>query len=704
MRSKWYSITLALIGLCTIQAIAAGEPEVVQIRIQAEGAGVPVNPKIFGHFMKGADNYGIFSASKPDLAVLHEGDGVWNPETRAPYPQPFQILQSYRPGALRYPDGLGVHNHDWKKTIGPVESRGEWKFGLNEFMQICEQVKADPIFVVSEYIGTPQDAADLVEYLNMPAEERYPWALKRAADGHPAPYKVKYFEMGNESWVDWRKFGKTNVRPAPEVGKYASALAKAMKAVDPTIRCGVPYGEGDWNRGVLGAITKDIDFVVVHSYPVKYGGKDLTGLKEKLMLESMLTSGYEMVQELAEIRGHIREFSGRAMPIFITEYNMGPTQMQSGLERPYRYTLAAALGTGDFLGRLMQPGEQVEAAIYWSWLNGFFESVHTYAEHPMKSLRKLDEPLLRPVHFIFQLWARYRGEELLSVQNDSPRVDFPGFTRMNPCLGSESREAVRLDARNIIEGARVLKSAQPGVTPTISPEGEWSIRLENQTRNAFPNLLIKSLADIPASLRPPVQGLVYKISFDAIWEPEEGSMMPNLGIGLGDSRGWQASGSAIGTYGIQGAKDWKHFEEVYQPMPDTEGLVILARIEGGTTPITGVVKIKNLRVEAWSHASYPARPALTSYATRSADRKKLYLTVFNLTSDRDFTGQITWSGFKAKRAKFSEVNAASVASVNSKEVPTVWKTQDAALPLSSADRLIHVFPAHSATGIELVVD
>ena len=46
---------------------------------------------------------------------------------------------------------------------------------------------AEPKFV-------PEEAAELVEFLNSPADDAHPWAKRRAELGHPAPYKVRYFE------------------------------------------------------------------------------------------------------------------------------------------------------------------------------------------------------------------------------------------------------------------------------------------------------------------------------------------------------------------------------------------------------------------------------------------------------------------------------------------------------------------------------
>jgi alpha-N-arabinofuranosidase len=677
--------------------------ETATISIDAKSAGVPVNDKIFGHFMKGADNYGIFSIPYPDLASIQEGDGIWNPETKAPYADALAIIQSYKPGALRYPDGLPIHNHDWKKTIGPVEERGDRKFGINEFMQISEKLKSEPIFVVSEYIGTPQDAADLVEYLNMPAEPRYPWAQRRAADGHPEPYNVMHFEIGNESWVDWRKIGKPQVRPPVEVGRYASEVAAAMKKVDPRIRCGVPFENENtrWNREVFQNITPAIDFAIIHTYPVKYGGGDLEDPKEGLLLEAMMGAGYTTLIDLEHYRKEIKEFSGRDMPIAITEYNVGPTQQAPNPSRPYRYSLAAAVGTGDYLGRLLDPKANVETAIYWSWLNGFFEAVHTYAGHPWKTREKLPEPLVRPVHYVFQLWARYRGETLLPVQVEAPRLEFPGLTTMKPALGDTAQPAERLDDRDILDGARIIPNTEDNPKITRGDDGEWTIRYDKLTGRSYPSLMIRSLRDLPQEMRPPLPGLLYHISFEARWEPDPGSSAANLGLGVMDSRGWQASGSAIAIRGLQGALEWTKFTDTYQPLPDTEAIAVLARVEGGTQPISGTLRVRNLRIEPWRSATYPARPSLSAYATRSADGKKLHLLVFNMSLDRDIATTVTWEGFQAGSATYSELNGVSANATNRDDAKVGWSAEDASLKLNSATELQRVFPAHSATGITL---
>jgi alpha-L-arabinofuranosidase len=97
----------------------------------------------------------------------------------------------------------------WKQMIGDRDKRpqyrGHWYpystngFGIEEFIQFCEAAHIEPAFAIN-IDETPEDAADLVEYLNGPTTSV--WGAKRAANGHPKPYNVRYIQIGNEEGLD----------------------------------------------------------------------------------------------------------------------------------------------------------------------------------------------------------------------------------------------------------------------------------------------------------------------------------------------------------------------------------------------------------------------------------------------------------------------------------------------------------------------
>lgn len=142
-------------------------------------------------------------------------------------PDIMQLLADMKPAFLRFPGGNYLEGNtiatrfDWKKTIGDISQRpghrcdawGYWSsdgMGLLEFLEWCEDLKMQP--VVGVYNGYSlrnssvppgpdlqpyvQDALDEIEYVTGSANTK--WGAQRAKDGHPAPFKLEYVEVGNE--------------------------------------------------------------------------------------------------------------------------------------------------------------------------------------------------------------------------------------------------------------------------------------------------------------------------------------------------------------------------------------------------------------------------------------------------------------------------------------------------------------------------
>ena len=136
-----------------------------------------------------------------------------------------QMLAAMRPAFMRFPGGCWVEGNTmkeayrWKETIGNIfERRSQYNLwgytathgiGYHEYLQLCEDIGAEPLFCINvgmshkenvpmdkmgEYV---QDALDAIEYANGPADSA--WGSVRAKAGHPAPFNMKYMEIGNEN-------------------------------------------------------------------------------------------------------------------------------------------------------------------------------------------------------------------------------------------------------------------------------------------------------------------------------------------------------------------------------------------------------------------------------------------------------------------------------------------------------------------------
>ncbi len=154
----------------------------------------------------------------------------------------------------RWPGGNFVSAYDWRDGIGDRDKRPPrrelaWNgiesndMGIDDFMTFCRLVGATPYLAVNSGLGDAHSAAEEVEYVNSPVTTRL--GRWRAANGHPAPYAVKIWGVGNEMYGPWQ-WGHMSIRQYPE--KH-NLMVRAMRKVDPTIKViasGATPEEASW--------------------------------------------------------------------------------------------------------------------------------------------------------------------------------------------------------------------------------------------------------------------------------------------------------------------------------------------------------------------------------------------------------------------------------------------------------------------------
>ena len=182
--------------------------------------------------------------------------------------------------AVRLPGGNFVSGRQWKDSIGPKDQRKAhldmaWfqyipnDVGHDEYLQWAEKAGAEAIYTVNLGTGTLQDAADCVEYTNHPGGTW--WSDLRKRNGHPAPYGVKTWCLGNEMDGPWQI--ASYEKDPKGYGVLAHETSKAMKWVDPsieTIACvsSSPFLNHypDWDLSVLQECYSAVDYISLHHY------------------------------------------------------------------------------------------------------------------------------------------------------------------------------------------------------------------------------------------------------------------------------------------------------------------------------------------------------------------------------------------------------------------------------------------------------
>jgi alpha-N-arabinofuranosidase len=216
-----------------------------------------------------------------------------------------RLLKEQGISIARWPGGNFVSAYDWRDGIGDSDKRPPrrelaWNglesndMGIDDFMTFCRLLGAEPYIAVNTGLGDAHSAAEEVEYVNGPATTRL--GQLRAANGHPAPYGVKIWGIGNEMYGPWQ-WGHMDVTQYPE--KH-NLVVKAMKKVDPAIKViassatpeelswtylenrqlgtfparelvndKVPFGFGtkyDWTGALLARSAEYIDYLGEHFY------------------------------------------------------------------------------------------------------------------------------------------------------------------------------------------------------------------------------------------------------------------------------------------------------------------------------------------------------------------------------------------------------------------------------------------------------
>lgn len=199
-----------------------------------------------------------------------------------------RMVADLRPGFVRWPGGCVVEGitvetrPQWKQTLGPPEGRvptfvpwGYWTsngFGYHEWLQFCEDVGAEPLYVFNVGVscafrsgtflpdealpGLIQDTLDAIEYATGPVTSRY--GAMRARAGHPKPFPMRMVEIGNE-------------QQGAKYGARVARFSEAIKAKYPKMKVALSSWIAGIDQRAIDAAGPKLDIVDEHAYrPVNW--------------------------------------------------------------------------------------------------------------------------------------------------------------------------------------------------------------------------------------------------------------------------------------------------------------------------------------------------------------------------------------------------------------------------------------------------
>lgn len=255
-------------------------------------------------------------------------------------PDLLDALRGLRPPFIRWPGGSFASVYRWKDGIGPRAARAYhpnviwggysdyYGFGTDEFMGLARKLGTEPLIVLPATSTDPdsiQYAMDWVHYLNDPATTA--WGKRRAANGHPEPYGVRYFQIDNEPM----NHGFTPEQYAEIVNLYGSRLREIAPGAT-IVACGQKRSNDmTWSQKVIDLAGDNFDVLGVHNYEYENG---------------LYQTGIRRIREyLIKLRDYIRASSHPNVQIGVLEWNLSRTyDWRAGLHAAGSLILYEELG------------------------------------------------------------------------------------------------------------------------------------------------------------------------------------------------------------------------------------------------------------------------------------------------------------------------------------------------------------------------
>lgn len=336
-------------------------------------------------------------------------------------------VKALKPGVIRFGgsalDDRNLGDFEWRDTIGDPDKRKPFRAwgglqptgpGLEEIVQFCGHVGAEPLICIRVTQRTPRDAADEVQYFNGSVDT--PMGRLRAKNGHPEPYHIKYWQIGNE-------------QGGRDYESRIAAFAEAMKKADPAMQILGSYP----SEGVLRQAGRFIDFVCPHHYDIA----NLAGTEQNIIA----------VQALCR-----KAAAGRDIKIAVTEWNT--TAGDAGPKRARLWTLENALSCSRYHNLLHRHADAVTIANRSNLTNSFCSGIVQTDNHRI---------YLTPTYYAQQLYASLAGTHALRIDSAIPPNTAPDCSAT---LVSLPREG---EARGPRDEAVVFFAVNPGLEEIVRP-------------------------------------------------------------------------------------------------------------------------------------------------------------------------------------------------------------------------------------------
>jgi alpha-N-arabinofuranosidase len=340
----------------------------------------------------------------------------------------------------RWPGGNFVSGYDWRDGIGdrdrrPPRKNPAWKgvesndVGLHEYMDLMREIGSEPFVAVNTGLGDVASAADQVQYANGPTDT--PMGTLRAENGHPQPFGIRWWAIGNEMYGDWQ----LGHMPLEQYVEKHKAVVEAMRAEDPDIRPIAVGAVGEWSKTMLGHAPDHMALLSEHLY--WQDENEVTDHVEQVV------AGIRRVADAHRgYRQELPSLKGKDIRIALDEWNYWYGPFEYG-ELGTRYFLQDGLGIAAGLHEMFRNSDVFFMANYAQTVNviGAIKTTKTAAE-------------MEPTGLVLALYRRRFGTVPIAVEGVTAPLDVAvSWTKDRTALTvavvnpTEEEHALALDVR-----------------------------------------------------------------------------------------------------------------------------------------------------------------------------------------------------------------------------------------------------------------
>ena len=484
MTDRLIRLLLAVGAVASLALTPAGaqapSADRIAIAVDALKTGPKIDRNLFGQFAEHLGK-GIY-------------EGVWVgpdspiPNTRGIRDDVVAALKALKVPNVRWPGGCFADDYHWRKGVGAdraAQMNPDWggviepnTFGTHEFMDFIGQIGSRAYLSVNVGSGTPQEAAEWLEYLTA----AQPTALQkeRAANGHPEPYVIPYLGIGNENWdCGGNMTPEYYLQKLKTFARYTRNFNPAQREGDARmLKIAVGPGGGgprwtEWTEVIMKGWKArqwswDMDGLSLHNYTV-------VRFPPKFPSVGFDEAGYATIlQATLEMDGHIRSHSAimdkydpeKKIALVVDEWGAlyaplpGSTPGFLVQQNSVRDALIASLNINIFA----RHAERVRMANIAQMVNVLQAMILTDKE----------KMLLTPTYHVFRMYLPFQDATFVPVTFDAGTYTHGAITlpRVDPIAAKDASGTLWLALANI-DPARPadISTALTGITPR-SASGE----------------------------------------------------------------------------------------------------------------------------------------------------------------------------------------------------------------------------------------